>query len=488
VRILKGGLKNVTGNSIAVLALAACASFAWGQAPAPGAGPLVQLNVVALDSDGKPVGDLTADDFKVSDQGAAQRIVFLHKNLSAAPAASAGEVSNRPSGAVPHSTAILFDLLNVDNMIDRNAIWHNLSKWIPQMESGESVYFYLLTVEGNLTPLHPVGSAAAEDKTWHQEFDKLLDKTMKGGRSVRPAGISDEDVVKKTYVALETVGNQLATLPGRRDILWITNHIPSIWKPGVPCNEEWVECALYVPHLSFTLDKAKVQVNPVSYTSTPNPTFNRNSELMAGLTGARPYYGEDIRKVVAQVVSDAANSYTLYYETQPDKWDNKFHKVKVTCERKGVKLQTRHHYYALPDTRPLPARQQAALVAAFQSVFDTPDLGLSAMAAPAAGGQAAHLQIRVNVADLLLRETGGSFDGQLTIVVADYGAAGLIGTPGMVNFNIHMTREQRDAALKGGVPVAQDHPLPAGIQKVRVLVLDQGSSTVGSVTIPIKAS
>ena len=473
---------------ICALALAACASLAQAQAPAAGAGPLVQLNVVALESDGKPVGDLTAEDFKVSDQGTAEQILFLHNNASAAAALAAGEVSNRPSGAVPHSAAILLDLMNVKNMIDIKAVWTNMSKWVPQLESGESVYFYLLTVDGILTPLHPVGGNAGDDKTWHQHFDKLLDKTMKGARTVRPAGMSDEEVVKKTYVALEAVANQLATLPGRRDILWITNGVPNIWKPDTPCNGEWVECALYVPHLSVTLDKAKVQVNPVSYTSSPNPDFNRDADLMAGLTGARPFFGEDIGKVLAQVARDAVNSYTLYYEPQQDKWDNKFHKVKVTCERKGIKLQAKQAYYALPDSRPLPARQQAALVAAFQSPFDTPDLGLRASAVPAPGGQALHLQIRVNPADLLLRDQGGNFDDQLTIVVADYGAAGLVGTPSMANFNVHMTREQRDAAMKDGVPVAQDHPINPAVQKIKILVLDQGSNTVGSVTIPVKAS
>ncbi len=449
---------------------------------------MVQLNVVALDSDGKPVGDLTADDFKVTDQGAAQRVVFLHNNASATPAPGANEVSNRPTGALPHSSAILFDLMNVKNMIDIKAVWENLSKWVPQLESGESVYFYLLTVDGVLTPMHPVGGNTGDDKTWHQQFNKVLDKTMKGARTVRPAGMSDEEMVKKTYVALETVANQLTTLPGRRDILWITNGVPNIWKPDTPCNGEWVECALYVPHLSVTLDKAKVQVDLVSYTSRPNPDFNRDADLMSGLTGARPYFGEEIGKVLAQVARDSANSYTLYYEPPQDKWDNKFHKVKVTCERKGVKLQTKQNYYALPDTRPLPARQQAALVAAFQSPFDTPDLGLRASVAPVPGGPAAHLQIRVTPADLLLREQGGNFDDQLTVVVADYGAAGLIGTPSMANVNVHLTREQRDAAVKDGVPAALDHPLPAGVQKIRVLVLDQGSSTVGSVTIPIKGN
>ena len=478
----------LTGLVICAFALVASTALSQAQTPAAAAGPLVQLNVVALDSDGKPVADLKAEDFKVTDQGSVQRILFLHNNAASALAPAGNEVSNRPVGAVPHSSAIFLDLMNIKNMIDIKAVWGNLSKWVPQLSSGESVYFYLLTVDETLLPLHPVGGNAGDDKTWHQGFDKPLDKTMKGARTVRPAGMSDEEVVKKTYVALETVASQLATLPGRRDILWITNGVPNIWKPDTPCNGEWIECALYVPHLSVTLDKAKVEVNLVSYSSSPSPDLNRDAELMSGLTGARPYFGEEIGKVLTQVANDAAGSYTLSYEPPQDKWDNKFHKVKVTCERKGIKLQAKQHYYALPDSRPLLARQQAALVAAFQSPFDAPDLGLRASAVPAPGGQAIHLQIRVNPADLLLREQAGNFEDQLTIVVADYGADGLIGTPSMANLSVHMTKEQRDGAGKDGIPVAQDHPIHPTVQKVKILVLDQGSNTVGSVTIPLKAN
>jgi len=42
---------------------------------------VVRLNVVATDSAGKPVGDLTADDIKVRDQGKDRRISLFHANV-----------------------------------------------------------------------------------------------------------------------------------------------------------------------------------------------------------------------------------------------------------------------------------------------------------------------------------------------------------------------------------------------------------------------
>jgi hypothetical protein len=51
--------------------------------------------------------------------------------------------------------------------------------------------------------------------------------------------------------------------------------------------------------------------------------------------------------------------------------------------------------------------------------------------------------------------------------------------------NIHLTREQLDAAMKDGIPAAQEHAIGDAVQKIKILVLDQGSDTAASLTIPV---
>src|ERR1035441_3997015 len=132
--------------SRAVFTLALAASGLLAQARTPG--PLVRLYPVALDANGKPVTDLTADDFKIVDQTKAQTILAFHepRNEPAAPH-DVLEFSNRASGAAPHVTVILFDLMN-QNQPDRLEMWHALDKSLPQLASGNSVYFYLLNHTG----------------------------------------------------------------------------------------------------------------------------------------------------------------------------------------------------------------------------------------------------------------------------------------------------------------------------------------------------
>ena len=473
-----------------ICSFAMAASLLLAQAPAPSAGnsteaapaALVGLEVVAVDSSGQPVTDLTADDLKVTDQGKPEAIVCFRRNQAEVASLKPGEYSNR-SAAPHHSAVVLFDLLN-ESKTDVLDVWHGLDRLLPQIESGDSLYFYILTMEGTLNAIHAIGTSA-DDHTWNQQVAKVLDKTMKGAVHARPLGMNDEECAKKTYVALETLGNQLAAFPGGRDIIWITNGIPNVWNPKTPCNGDWVDCALYVPHLAVTLDRDNAAVNPLSYTSNPDPGVARDIEFMASLTGGKAYFQKDLPVVLKQVAQDAATSYSIAYEPSPDNWDNKFHKVRVTCERKGVKLQAKQRYYAYLDNRPAATKQQTAVGAAYHSPFDAAEVGLRATVTPSAGiPQSLHLEIRINPADLLLREQLGHFADTLTFVSADLGATGPIGDPTVSSFNLDLTREQRDGVMKEGIPIAIEHPINDSIQKVRLIVLDQASNAVGSLTFP----
>lgn len=459
----------MTIRLIGSLTLAASALFAQG---------LVRLNVTALDAGGAPVDDLKAADFQVTDQGKPEKIVFL-RQVPATVAAGPHEFSNR-TGAPPHTTVILFDLLN-QNQTDRLDAWHKLGRSLQQLQAGDSLYLYLLALEGNLIPIHEIGGKAGDDKTWTQQVEKNLDKAMKAASHARPTQMSDEElVVKKTYVALETLANQMVVFPGRRDIVWITNTMPNVWNTKTPCNGDWVDCALYVPHLAVTLAADNVAVNPLSYTSSPDPAVTRDLEQLAGVTGGQTYFGDEIRSVLTQLDRDSAHTYSIFYDPSADNWDSKFHKVRVTTERKGLKVLVKQRYFALPDKRPDQARQQPVLAAAFQASSDDPGIGLRATVTPGADPKVVQVQFHIDPADLLLREEGDTFSGGVTWLIADRGANGPMGDPVLMGYPIHLTRDQ----MKEGIAISQNHPIPDGVQKLRIIVLDQGSNIAGSLTVP----
>jgi VWFA-related protein len=501
-----------------IFALAFAASGLLAQAPTPG--PQIRLSAVALDAGGQPVTDLTADDFKIVDQNKAQTIFFFHepRNHPAVKLESL-EFSNRTSAVTPHVTVILFDLMN-QNRPDRLDTWHALNKSLPQLASGDSVYFYLLNLEGELVPLHALGPRSADDATWPHDVAPVLDQAMKAANHGRPVHIGQEDQAKKTYHQLEVLATQMALFPGRRDIVWITAGMQNAYNNKLPCNGDWVDCALYVPHLAVTLALANVAVNPLSNSrdtatgTTAIGQMDTRSGLgkpktgandpgmgsqgaqgtdpaldlaqMARLTGGHAYFRQDILTVLKQVATIAANSYEIAYTPSADHWDNKFHVIRVACSRPGVKLQLRERYYALQDSRSPVERMKAALMLAYQSPTDFAEIGLRTKIS-SAGDKGVHLETSIDPSDLLLqREPGGKYSGALYCLISDRSGTAPLGEPAVMELKPDLTAEQYKMVMKDGLPFAQDHPASDAVRQVRLIVLDQNTNAVGSVTFPVK--
>jgi len=466
------------------LTLLLAASALLAQAPTPG--PLLRLYPVAVDAGGQPVTDLTADDFKITDQNKPETIfAFRQPRTGAPPKLDVLEFSNRTSKA-PSTTVILFDMINLQDS-DRNETWKTLDKALPQLESGEHVFFYVLNLEGTLIPIHQMGVPSPDDKTWHQNVAAALDKVMKASSHARPVQVGAEEQQKRTFKAFEDLANTLAVFPGRRDILWISNGLTTVGDPKLlGCSGDWVECALYVPHLAVTLANAGVAVNPYVLIGNVDADVNYNMNQMSLLTGGHYYSRQDVKTVLNQVAQDAASSYTLLLDPGADSWNNKWHHLHVTCERKGVKVQLRERYYAVADTRSPVDRNKAALMAAFQSPGDFSAIGLRVKFSPLDGQAGVHLEIRIDPADLQFHEQGGKYTGALYCLVSDHNGPAPLGEPSVMDLKPELTADQYKTSLKDGLPLNQDHPISAATRQVRVIVLDQITNEVGSVTFPVK--
>jgi VWFA-related protein len=465
--------------------LALAASGLLAQAPAPG--PLVHLYPVAVDANGQPVTDLTADDFKIVDQTKPVTILAFHgPRIGPAAPHDVLEFTNRPSGGAPHTTVILFDMINLVDA-DRLENWKTLDKAIPQLESGENVYFYVLNLEGVLVPIHGFGPPAADDKTWPAGVAGVFDKVMKAASHARQVQIGAEEQCKRTFKAFEDLANTLANYPGRRDILWVANGITVVGDPKLNgCNGDWVECDLYVPHLAVTLAKDGVAVDPYVLSGSVNADVNYNMDQMTLLTGGHFYSRQDLKTVVNQVTQSAVSSYSILYDPGADNWNNKWHRIHVTSERKGVKVQVRERYYAVADSRSAMERTKAVLMEAFQSPTDLAEIGLRAKFTPMEGKTGVHLDLRIDASDLLLHEQGGKYSGAVYFLISDRSATAPIGEPSVSDLHPELTAEQYKMVMKDGFPLVQDHPINPAAQQVRVIILDQNTNMVGSVTFPVK--
>ncbi len=476
---MKTAVKLLTG-----LIIATCMLSAQNQA-APAA-PTIRLDVLALDSSGQPVKDLNQSDFQVTDEGKPVNIVYF-RHSEPAGAAGQGELSNHAGPALPHVSVILLDMVNQTKMDGLDSA-KKIAKSLEELSSGESVYLYMLAMDGSLRPIHGLpdkpGPLSDADKAWNKDAVSLMDATLKKMPRTMPTGMGNEDKVKKTYVALETLAKQMAAYPCRRNIVWVTDAMPWVTREDVQCPIDWMYCSLYVPHLILNLGRDEAAVSAVSYSTVP-PGYARDIEMMANVTGGKRYENTPMQDILTQLAMEAGSEYVIAYEPAADNWDQKIHNVRVSA--KGLKIfNTKHRYVAIADSRAPAAKQDEVMMSALQSPEDAPDIGMNATVAPVAGNaKAIHLTVKVNPADLLLMPEGDRLVDQMSVAVADYTAQGLKQSPTPKSFTIRMTHEQLAKYAKEGLTLAQDHPLEDGIQKVRFIVYDHAMNSVGSITVPV---
>lgn len=130
---------------------------------------LVNLNVIAVDSHGQPITDLTGGDFQVSDAGKPQKIAFfrhIDRKQWQVPTLRPNEFSNRKGSSIPYATVILFDLLN-ERFGTSGTAWSELVHYLENLETADNLYLYLLTEEGKLYPVR--GLPGAEREVARQE-------------------------------------------------------------------------------------------------------------------------------------------------------------------------------------------------------------------------------------------------------------------------------------------------------------------------------
>ena len=95
-------------------------------------------------------------------------------------------------------------------------------------------------------------------------------------------------------------------------------------------------------------------------------------------------------------------------------------------------------------------------------------------------------RIRLNARDLRFyrQDEGARYEGNLSITVVAYDAAGRPSPSDAIPYLFHMKPDMHEAAIQGGLNVSAQRALDGSTDKVRVIVFDRYSNAVGSVTIP----
>ncbi|SRR5579884_572216 len=195
---------------------------------------------------------------------------------------------------------------------------------------------------------------------------------------------------------------------------------------------------------------------------------------------------KDIGGAVQQAMNDLRSSYQIGYYPPPNNWDGKFHKLRVTTKRKGVRIQAKTGYYAWD--LPSGARAQDAFAATAAAAVDAGEIGLIARVSPdPPQDNSRKVDVTVDTRDIALAQDGANYTAQLRVVTISYSPQGRASESLVIPFDFHYGPGEREKALADGIRFSTGLPAAAKESKFRIVVFDQGSNAVGSVTIPASA-
>jgi VWFA-related protein len=436
----------------------------------PEGGPSpVSLNVTALDSHGQPVTGLRAEDFQILDNGKPRRVVWLRELSHTGPAPA---------------TFILIDLYNA-NLEARGLAENEVVRALEHLDSGGSVYLYVLTPAATISPVRGVDSP--QDDHWNQRVKPMLDEVLHQVNGLKSGNSLYADLrIGPTWQALANLATQIAQLPGPKSLVWITQGVENgFWQPG----HQFVRDTKYLRNFAAVLSALQTAIYTVQQRpsgsleadneGSPGETLNQ----LSALTGGRYYTTDKTDEAIAQAMTGAQSvNYRMAF--LPDRLDGKYHKLRVATARTDIRIQTAQNYYAsTPDLDQFDAGMISAIGA---SPFDYPEIGVKATLAKVDGAQGQYsLAIHVAGSDVVFLKEGALYKARLAVELVEYGPNGRKSVTGGVPENLDLNEEEHAKVIKDGIDIVQPAALDSSMIRVRIAVIDRTTNLAGTVTMPM---
>jgi VWFA-related protein len=507
---------------------------------------LVQLSVIAKSHD-QPAEGLTQDDFKVFVDGHQQKISFFSAISAAAsqptaPATPAGSntFSNLAASkeqAANAVTVVLLDLVNT-KLTDRLFAQQQLIKYLQSIPPTDRVAVY--TFNGRLRVLHDYTSsmelfqqrlaaangqvvsvvntepAGAIDSSEAATFASLIN----GGGSAEERAFYMRNRVLGTLNVLKFIAAHLANVPGRKNLVWLSEAFPL--RIGVGMSKFSEDFADEFEATVRALSDANIAVYPVdarglttpelsdaSRSAPPSgtmPSTGKNPrppkasasdrqnatqatmQELAQSTGGHAFYNtNDLSRAIHQAVEDSALTYTLGFYPEEEKQDREFHKLKVEASKPHINLHYRNGYLDLAE---VPRDERARSIQLHDSLWsplDATEIGITLQLSHPAN--ALNIAVSLDSKGIHLEPKADRHSGRVDILTAQFSKDGsVLGTPTIQTLELNMLDGTYRKFLTEGLHLNDPVNIYPGANTLRVIVRDYGSGMIGSVTVPLSAS
>lgn len=510
---------------------------------------LVQVSVIADDGKGRPVADLKKEDFQIKVSGRVQPIsVFSVDSATASTGSPALSHSDQPlppnvftnrletNAGVPSGvTIVLLDERNT-RFTDLVYAKAQVVRYLRTLQPGDHIGLYVLA--GALRVLHDYtadstdllkrlasykegqalpNTTTGEPQDAMQGDALILDGWLRGLGAASPAerAYYTTERILATLRVLEFIANHMARQSGRKNLIWVSGGFPL--EIGFDSIADWhnpaVDQRLFteeVSHAVRAMNDANMAVYPVDARGLmTDPRFDasrrtirqrpalappvgvKNQQTMdelASRTGGRAYYNtNDLAHAIHEAVDDSRVTYTLGFYPTAEKFDGKFHDIKVqVVERNGVKLRYRKGFFDLPEEPQDDKARKSELSDAVWSPIDGTALGLVAQVQPASKPGAFEVVLKIDHTAISLEPQQDRWVGRLDLLFVQKDDRG-----GQYN-GVSETIELRLTQATYQKLMAEDWiyrkvvDRAANAKVLRIVVRDAASGSLGSLTVPLK--
>ena len=478
---------------------------------------VVLIDVLVTDRDGSPVRGLKRDDFTLNDDGAAQTISGFEEHQREKSGEQSAQIVVEPNSytnwiALPSKGAaniIVFDVLNT-GASGRLYGRQQMLKFLKQIPPGERVALFMLD-----TRLRMVQDFTSDPDVLVAAASKIRMGSGPQPDAVALAGDVHVDTmsmrVAYTLDAIRDLGRVTASLPGRKNVIWLTTGFPIAVRPGAT-NSPLGDIKVVNQQRDFTGDVRKVAttlaamqiaIYPVDLNgleaktlgSDQHKSFNGRDErdtmlALAQETGGRAYLNKnDLNTGIARVLTTDSNYYTLAYTPRNIKWNGSYHTVSVKLRRKNVQLTYRRGYHATGDS-PITQQQASRILGEVldNGALDSRMIVIAAkVSQPEAPGQPLRMTVNIDPSTLVFDDMAdGRNSAALAIAAAAWDAENHKVSDIARKMEPLFEPQQLASARMTGIPWTLEMKLKPGAYTLKLAVVDLKSGKAGSLTVPLK--
>ncbi len=328
------------------------------------------------------------------------------------------------------------------------------------------------------------------------------------------------DRITGTLKVIEFIANHLSSLPGRKNLIWVSTGFPlqigynSIREMNDPSRIQATfgdevtktvkavndaNVAIYpvdsrglVADGRFSAENQKVNLKP-KMSMGPIVENQQTMEELASRTGGKAYYNtNDLKSAIRNAIEDASTTYTLGFYPKDEEYDGKFHKLSVKVEHAGIGYDVRFRkgYFDFENKVSDEKTRKAEIADAVLSPLDSSALGVSVGTArtdkPAPNSMI--IRLEVDPDGIGWAPKGDRMNGKLDVFLVQKNDRGNQFNGQDDTIELNLTHEQYDKMMKSAGLILPDRtvPLVSQASQLRIVVRDNASGSLGSVTVPLK--